>query len=518
MTSRYATLLAFVCLCLHSVYSAKILGVFVVPSISHQVVFQAIWKELSLRGHEVTVITPDPLNDKSLVNLTEIDVSSSYKTFREGNLQQSMSKALSVRDVVNNIFTLMATVLEEQFSHPEVQRLVRDKTKHFDLVIVEYFLPASFAFSELYNCPLIGVTSLSPPLNGLDVVGNPSHPVLNPDFFLPFADELEFSDRITSFLHSIWFRYYHHYHLLPRQDEIAKKYIGKNLSYVGDIEKNVSMLFVNENLLIHPVRPSVPALVQLGSMHIRKPKPLPKDLQKEFDAAKEGVVYFSLGSNVRSASLSADVREKIIGALSEIPYKVLWKWEDESLPDQPKNVIIRKWLPQQDVLGHPKVKVFVTQGGLQSIEESVTHGVPLVGIPFIADQPLNIKKMVDLGIAESVDIETLTKENLKAAILEVAGNPKYRNKVREISQLIKDVPMTGVEKAVWWMEYVIRHKGARHLRSPALDLPLYQYFLLDVISFLLAVLIIVIVIICTIVRLCIRIAKNHFKATKHKVS
>lgn len=68
--------------------------------------------------------------------------------------------------------------------------------------------------------------------------------------------------------------------------------------------------------------------------------------------------------------------------------------------------------------------MFVTQGGLQSIEETVSKGVPLVGIPFLADQPVNVKKMVNLGIAQYVDIETLTKEKLKAAIIEVAENPK----------------------------------------------------------------------------------------------
>jgi glucuronosyltransferase len=50
--------------------------------------------------------------------------------------------------------------------------------------------------------------------------------------------------------------------------------------------------------------------------------------------------------------------------------------------------------------------------------------------------------------------------------------------------LYNDEAMTGLEKAIWWTEYVIRHKGAKHLRSPAIDLPLYQYYLVDVISFL----------------------------------
>lgn len=48
--------------------------------------------------------------------------------------------------------------------------------------------------------------------------------------------------------------------------------------------------------------------------------------------------------------------------------------------------------------------------------------------------------------------------------------------------------MTGLETAIWWTEYVIRHKGAKQLRNPAADIPLYQYYLLDVVSFLALVL------------------------------
>ncbi|KAF2892701.1 hypothetical protein ILUMI_13473 [Ignelater luminosus] len=402
----------------------------------------------------------------------------------------------------------MTNAVQEQLNHPDVQDLIKNKTTCFDLVIAEHFNPATFAFSALYNCPLIGISSLAAPLNAHDVMGNPAHPVLNPDMHLPFTDELGFFNRIQSVLHLIWFKYYYHYYFLPQQDKIAKRYLGDNLPYVGDIEKNVSMVFTNENLLIHPIRPNVPAVVQLGSMHIRKAKPLPKDLQKVLDAATGGFVYFSLGSNIRSANLSLNIREEVIGALSEIPYKVLWKWEDESLPGQPKNVIIRQWLPQQDVLGHPNIKVFVTQGGLQSMEESISKGVPLVGIPIFADQPLNVKKMLDLGIAQAVNIKTLTKENLKAAILEVAQNSKYRNRVKELSQQLTDVPMTGVEKAVWWSEYVIRHKGAWHLRSPAIDLPLYQYLLLDVIGFLFAIVIVIVTIVYKTVKLSIGIVKK----------
>lgn len=45
--------------------------------------------------------------------------------------------------------------------------------------------------------------------------------------------------------------------------------------------------------------------------------------------------------------------------------------------------------------------------------------------------------------------------------------------------------MTGLEKAVWWTEYVLRNNGTKFFENSAASVPLYQYLLLDVIGFLL---------------------------------
>ena len=43
---------------------------------------------------------------------------------------------------------------------------------------------------------------------------------------------------------------------------------------------------------------------------------------------------------------------------------ILWKWDEDNIADLPKNVMIKKWVPQQDILAHPNLKLFVTHGGL----------------------------------------------------------------------------------------------------------------------------------------------------------
>ncbi|KAJ8959918.1 hypothetical protein NQ317_010523 [Molorchus minor] len=60
---------------------------------------------------------------------------------------------------------------------------------------------------------------------------------------------------------------------------------------------------------------------------------------------------------------------------------------------------------------------------------------------------------------------------------------RYKENIKIVADIIQDQPMTGLEKAVWWTEYVLRHGNTEHLRNPIVDLPLYKYLLLDVLSF-----------------------------------
>ena len=99
----------------------------------------------------------------------------------------------------------------------------------------------------------------------------------------------------------------------------------------------------------------------------------------------------------------------------------------------------------------------------------------------MGDQPPNVQKIVDAGIGLGVDPVSVTKEELKQCIIEVAENNKYHRRIHEIRDILYDKPMTGLEKFVWWSEYVIRHKGAEHLRSPAADFTWFDYLLLEVV-------------------------------------
>lgn len=62
---------------------------------------------------------------------------------------------------------------------------------------------------------------------------------------------------------------------------------------------------------------------------------------------------------------------------------------------------------------------------------------------------------------------------------------RYKDSILKIRAILEDQPMKGMEKIIWWIEYVLRHNGTSHLRDSSAALPWYQYYLLDVISILL---------------------------------
>ena len=68
--------------------------------------------------------------------------------------------------------------------------------------------------------------------------------------------------------------------------------------------------------------------------------------------------------------------------------KVLWKWETEEMADKPDNVMLSKWLPQQEILAHPNCKLFITHGGQSSFQETLCHKKPVVSESY----PISISK------------------------------------------------------------------------------------------------------------------------------
>lgn len=77
---------------------------------------------------------------------------------------------------------------------------------------------------------------------------------------------------------------------------------------------------------------------------------------------------------MKPSKMDPQKKKDILNSLKKLKQKVIWKW-DEKLDVDESKFMVRNWLPQDDILAHPNVKLFVTHGGLLSCTESILRGM-----------------------------------------------------------------------------------------------------------------------------------------------
>lgn len=132
------------------------------------------------------------------------------------------------------------------------------------------------------------------------------------------------------------------------------------------------------------------------------------------------------------------------------------------------------------ISAHPKMKLFINQGGALSIQEAVSRAVPVVCLPLYGDQFKQCAQVKNLAFGENIVVHNLTEESFGDTIRKVLRDPSYKESAKKLSVLFNDRPMTAMETAIYWIEYVIRHKGALHLSSPSRNMGWWEYNMIDV--------------------------------------
>jgi UDP:flavonoid glycosyltransferase YjiC (YdhE family) len=89
-------------------------------------------------------------------------------------------------------------------------------------------------------------------------------------------------------------------------------------------------------------------------------------------------------------------------------------------PD-PRKIYVSPWIPQNDILGHPNVKAFVSHCGKNGQYEALYHAVPVVAVPIFGDQPYNAERMRVKGFAEVLDLRESTVDEMVSTIMQVSG-------------------------------------------------------------------------------------------------
>jgi glucuronosyltransferase len=490
---KFSVLVFFVASTFKEAEPANILIACPSPSMSHQIGCRIIVKELILRHHNVTFITTDPIDLKHS-NLSQIDVGFSYQIMEQFTDEFcSNIENYNAFQIARKFAEIFGEMVKQQFEYSPIRELiVNNSSQKFDLVISEEY--NYFPLATVYKAPLIHFKSMEAPADIYAKFGSPTNPIMHPLLSYGYTIPLGFSKRFEAVVNYRWILMFKDKVVV---DSLNKYYPGIGITKANYLD-NLQLVMINAHPALFP-RPLTPQIVQLGFMHIEDLKPLSIELQTFLDRSKHGVIYMSLGSNVKSSNIDPRILEVFVNTFRSLKYDVLWKWEADELPSRPSNVRISKWFPQADLLAHPNVKMFITQGGLQSLEEAISRTVPLLVIPFFMDQFTNAQVVINKKIGIRIFKEDLNEDELGRAIDDIFAG-EYKENLEKLREIVFDQPITSREKAVWWIEYLLRHNNTKHFEYIGAKIPFYQKWWLDIV----AVLIFIVYVIQKILRSIIR--------------
>lgn len=372
---------------------------------------------------------------------------------------------------------------EHALKDKQVKKLIQLKNHSFDCFIMEQFFSETFLmFGHIFNIPTITLTIL-PNSHHLDnLMGLSSSWSFNPHFILPYDDNMTFKEKTHNAFLSIYDIIYRNLVYLPRMQNLAEKHFKgqiKKMPLVSTLEKKISLILVNSHRATDSPRPTISGLLNIGGAHIQQPRTLPIKIKKFIDTAEHGVIYFSLGAFVKSSDLPKEKLDIIFKVFGKLKQKILWKFEDENVKDLPSNVMVQKWMPQNDILANNNVVIFITHGGRSGLLEGAYWGKPMLCFPLFGDQHSNVERLRRRGLGLSLDFLSFTETDFYEKI-ELLLSPVFVEKSKETAAIFQDNPIHPMNESMYWIEYVIKYKGAPFMKSKAVNMDAVEYGLWDV--------------------------------------
>ncbi|XP_010149185.1 PREDICTED: UDP-glucuronosyltransferase 1-1-like [Eurypyga helias] len=460
---------------------------------SHWLSMREVLDGLRQKGHEIVVVAPEislyikPAKSFVMkmypVPFTQEEMDGNFKAFLQEVLEGGtfLERFLKVYQRMKRVSDLAISSCAHLLYNKELVRYLEEST--FDAVFTDPVLPCGQILAEHLSVPSVFFLRGIPCGLDFEATQCPNPPSYVPRLFTQNTDRMNFLQRVKNLIFDIP-NYFLCDFVFQPYAKLASEFLQRDVT-VLDLLRQASIWLMRLDFVLDYPKPLMPNIIVIGGVNCAH-----KKLTQEFEAivnasGEHGIVVFSLGSMVSEIPMKKAT--EIADALGSIPQTVLWRYTGEEPPNLPKNVKLVKWLPQNDLLAHPKTRAFITHGGSHGVYEGICNAVPMLLMPLFGDQMDNAKRVESRGAGLTLNILEMTSKDISAALKAVINDKKYKENIQRLSDLHLDRPIHPLDLAVHWVEFVMRHKGAPHLRPAAHDLNWIQYHSLDVIAFLLAV-------------------------------
>ena len=477
---------ALVIFCCHPITGDRILlaGVHVA---SHLLQLQEIGQALSKHGHSVHLAIDESYPNREQLlkdGITAVTFHSNDVTvprfWSEAAERRMMEMIMSGN---YNIKTRMKIAMQD-CSNMMLDEVFMSKITalNFDIVLYDGFFMCScnIILAHHLSVPAVYVFFLIMGWNARV----PVNPVETPTMMLRYSDRMTFSQRLVNVAMYLAASMYPVYQC---NTTLLQRFAPEVNSWLELQQRATVLYIVTSDYLLKWPEPQMPNVIHTPGVTTHPAGVLPQQLKELMDAATDGAIILSFGSI--TGQLPAEIINKFLVAFAQLKQTVIFKYGGRNAmtpSNVSKNVYLLPWLPQNDLLGHPNAVLFITHCGINGQYESLYHGVPMLGFPLFGDQPHNAFRMVDRGYGTEMNILAFTSDELVNNIHKVLHEKSFKMATQKASDILKSRPMTAQDTAAYWVEHVLKY-GGEHLRTGAMDMPLYQFLMLDILLFVLVV-------------------------------
>ncbi|MEM1486288.1 nucleotide disphospho-sugar-binding domain-containing protein [Oscillospiraceae bacterium PP1C4] len=153
-----------------------------------------------------------------------------------------------------------------------------------------------------------------------------------------------------------------------------------------------------------------------------------------YDKMKHPIIYISLGSIISNRGFC----KECIRAFRNKEFSVILntgKIRPESLRKISDNIFAYSFVPQLEVLKN--ADVFLTHCGMNSVNEALWAGVPMIAMPFVNDQLSNAKRITELGVGKRIRSFPSSSKEMYHTAKSIINDSSIYARCQKVSEQLK---------------------------------------------------------------------------------
>ncbi|GMR46770.1 hypothetical protein PMAYCL1PPCAC_16965, partial [Pristionchus mayeri] len=452
-------------------------------------------------GHEVTIVAPifeaqlDTHGTKlaKVIEIPQCEVMAEYQRDRSEEYSSNVWRTKSLLGFLGEISRVKDAWVGQcnaTLSDPGLVEYLKEEK--FDAAFYELMDMCGAALFHLAGIEKIALTLSAATFEGSFIyTGVPTVSSYIPGPMSAVSDRMTFLERVRNFFSLFVVKIFFPLMTQPWQNVVNARFGDDFPNLFEDIAANNSLMFLNNEPLIEFPRLTAHKIIDIGGITLSSGHQKLKETWSTVFDLRPQTVLFSLGTMAKSYLMPEEYKQTLRETFAKFPnVTFIWKYEkpEHMISEGIDNIYETVWVPQNDMLYDPRLSLFITHCGQGSTTEATAAGVPLIAIPVLGDQNRNAQviKRIRTGIV-------LRKENLanglilESAIREMLSDKSYAERARKTGEMIRNRPFSPRETFVKNMEFMARFGPLRMFDHYGKNLNFFQYYLIDVIAFLVAI-------------------------------